>query len=534
MRRFIKAPLSIVCVIILGLLAQAQQRPYRGTYQSVRQTILRLETRANLFRNSIEAWSQSDTAAYATSENVNATNEDVNVIARDFADSVRSLRDRFDARQLTSYEVQHVLTHAAQIDDFVRRNSVDARSMNYWSSIRVDLNQLAYAYNLTWPQSTQYNPPSGNQPYNPPSGNQPYYPPSGNQYGLQRLSGTYRVDRSRSEDARTAINRAAFGLSPSERQRVLDNISRRMEPPEELAIDVQGRTVTMASTRAPQISFDADGRERVETSANGRTIRSRAWISGNQLTVSSTGDRGNEFTVVLQPTYDGRALNVVRRIYAPELNRSIEVRSTYNKTADVARFDIYNPERTTEYPTTAYRDFVVPDGTRVVGVLNNNLSTRTAATGNRFTLRVTEPVEFEGATIEGHVANIERSGRLTGRSIMTFDFDRISLSDGRSYRFAGLLESVSTTNGESVRVDTEGAIRDRSQTTRTEQRAAIGTAVGAIIGAIAGGGKGAAIGAILGAGAGSGSVYAEDRDNLELYSGTEMVIRAGAPSNTPR
>src|SRR5207237_2161726 len=267
MRRFITAPLSILFVIILGLLAQAQQRPYRGTYQSVRQTILRLETRANLFRNSIEAWSQSDTAAYATSENVNATNEDVNVIARDFADSVRSLRDRFDARQLTSYEVQHVLTHAAQIDDFLRRNSVDARSMNYWSSIRVDLNQLAYAYNLTWPQSTQYNPPSGNQPY---------YPPSGNQYGLQRLSGTYRVDRSRSEDARTAINRAAFGLSPSERQRVLDNISRRLDPPEELAIDVQARTVTMASTRAPQITFDADGRERVETTPTGRTIRSRA------------------------------------------------------------------------------------------------------------------------------------------------------------------------------------------------------------------------------------------------------------------
>src|SRR5437016_9992091 len=266
-RRFMRAPLSILCVIMLGLLAQAQQRPYRGTYQSVRQTILRLETRANLFRNSIEAWSQSDTAAYATSENVNATNEDVNVIARDFADSVRSLRDRFDARQLTSYEVQHVLTHAAQIDDFVRRNSVDARSMNYWSSIRVDLNQLSYAYNLTWPHSTQYNPPSGNQPYNPPSGNQPYYPPSGNQYGLQRLSGTYRVDRSRSEDARVAVDRAAIGLSRSERQRVLDNISRRLDPPEELAIDMQGSSVTMASTRAPEVTFDADGRERAETTA---------------------------------------------------------------------------------------------------------------------------------------------------------------------------------------------------------------------------------------------------------------------------
>src|SRR5436189_1028624 len=117
---------------------------------------------------------------------------------------------------------------------------------------------------------------------------------------------------------------------------------------------------------------------------------------------------------------------------------------------------------------------------------------------------------------------------------MTIDFDNIHLRDGRTYRFAGLLEGVHTTNGEIVRVDTEGAVRDQSQTTRTEERAAIGTAVGAIIGAIAGGGRGAAIGAILGAGAGAGSIYAEGRDALELYSGTEMVIRAGAPNNVPR
>jgi len=507
MRRFMTAPLSILCVIILGLLAQAQQRPYRGTYQSVRQTILRLETQANLFRDSIEAWSQSDTAAYPTSE-------DVNLMMSDFDESVRRVHERFDARQLTSYEVQHVLTHATQIDDFVRRNSVDTRSMNYWSSIRVDLNRLANAYNLTWQQSTQY------------------YPPSGNQYGLQRLSGTYRVDRSRSDDARMAVDRAAIGLSRSERQRVLDNLSRRLDPPEELAIDVQGPTVTMASTRAPQVTFDADGRERVETTPNGGTIRLRAWMSGDQMTVSSTGDRGNEFTVVMQPTDYGRSLSVVRRIYTPELNRSIEVRSTYNKSSNVARFDIYSPNTT--YPTTAYGDFVVPDGTRVVAALDRNLSTRTAAIGDRFMLRVTDPVEFQGAIVEGHVANIQRSDRLTGRSVMTLDFDRIRLSDGRGYRFAGLLESVSTTNGEPVRVDTEGAIRDRSQTTSTEQRVAIGTAVGAIIGAIAGGGKGAAIGAILGAGAGAGSVYVEGQNALELYSGTEVVIRAGAPNNIPR
>ena len=81
-------------------------------------------------------------------------------------------------------------------------------------------------------------------------------------------------------------------------------------------------------------------------------------------------------------------------------------------------------------------------------------------------------------------------------------------------------------------VDTEGTVRDSSQTKQTETRAAIGTAVGAIIGAIAGGGKGAAIGAIIGAGGGAGSVYVQGRNDLELGRGTELTIRAGAPLDT--
>jgi hypothetical protein len=41
-----------------------------------------------------------------------------------------------------------------------------------------------------------------------------------------------------------------------------------------------------------------------------------------------------------------------------------------------------------------------------------------------------------------------------------------------------------------VQVDNEGAVKeDDSQTTRTVERAAIGTAAGSIIGGIAGGGK---------------------------------------------
>jgi len=249
--------------------------------------------------------------------------------------------------------------------------------------------------------------------------------------------------------------------------------------------------------------------------------------------VTSTGDRGNEFTAIFLPLDNGRMLRVTRRIYTPELNQTVQVISMYQRTSDVARFDVFN-SNAIQYPATASGSFIIPDGARVVGTLLTPLSTRTATSGERFTMRVTEPAEFGGATIEGHVADVDRSGRISGRSVMTLDFDTISLRDGRTYQFGGLLEQVNPRNGESVRVDTEGTIRDRNQTTRTGERAAIGTAIGAIIGAIAGGGKGAAIGAIVGAGAGAGSIYVEGRNDLILDRGTELVIRAGAPSGGPR
>ncbi|MDX6446507.1 MAG: hypothetical protein QOH71_3581 [Blastocatellia bacterium] len=530
-RNFFKAAVTILCLMTMGgVLVQAQRRVTRGTSQSTnqstRQAILRLENRANIFRNSVQAWNQ---------QNVGATygnSADVDVLARDFNDGVRRLRDRFDRRLATSSDVQAVLNQATSIDDFIRRNSLDARSLNTWSSMRVDLNQLARAYNLSWQQTGSY--PSPTNPY--PSSTNPYpsngYPNTGDQYGSRLLTGTYEIDSSRSDDARRNADDATRNLAPSERRRVLDSLNQRLDPPQQLAIDIRGRSVTLASTKAPQITFDADGRERIETTPSGRTIRARATLNANQLIVSSSGDSGNEFTVTFQPI-DNQYLRVNRQVYVSGLTQPITVQSTYRKTSDVARFDIYNQQ---SYPNSSAQNgsFVVPDGTRVVGVLDDLLSTRTAAVGDRFTLRVTEPAEFDGATIEGHVSQLQRSGRLTGRSVMTLDFDNIRLRDGRTYRFAGLVEGVRTGNGDTVRVDTEGAVRDDSQTTKTEQRAAIGTAVGAIIGAIAGGGKGAAVGAILGAGGGAGSVYVEGRNDLELGRGSQVIIRAGAPLNTAR
>ena len=171
----------------------------------------------------------------------------------------------------------------------------------------------------------------------------------------------------------------------------------------------------------------------------------------------------------------------------------------------------------------------MPDGMTIVARLNDDLVTSRARSGDKFTMSVVSPSEYEGATIEGSVGNVDRGGRVTGRSEMALNLERITLRNGQSYRFEGTLESARSANGDTIRVGTEGSVREGSQTNRTVKRTAIGTAIGAIIGGIAGGGSGAAIGAAVGAGAGAGSVYVQGRNDLELMSGSELTIRSSAP-----
>ena len=429
----------------------------------------------------------------------------------DFETGLVQLRNRVNSRQVSSSDASNVLDRAALLNNFIVDRQLSYQTENNWTALRTDLDRLASAFNIAWNWSTV---------------------PGGGGSGTSRdLTGTFRLDPSRGDDVRRAVDNATRNLSLAERQRVYDSLLRRLDSPQMLAIDRRGNSVTIASTRAPQINFVADGREQVETTPGGRTVRVRANLTGDTLSITRTGERANDFTVSFDPSTDGRELLVTRTLYTDRLNQAVTVRTYYDRTSDVAQLNIYdtNREDSNTGGTTATGSFVIPDGTQLVAVLNNDLSTQNVREGDRFTMTVRSPGQYDGATIEGSVLNVERSGRITGRSQMTMDFDTIRLRDGRSYRFAGIMESVRTPNGDVVRVDNEGAVRDSDQTKQTVTRTAIGTAVGAIIGAIAGGGKGAAIGAVIGAGAGAGSVYIQGRDDLNLTAGTEVTIRATGP-----
>ncbi len=467
------------------------------------QLIRRIDTGGDTFRASLtDAFGES---RYDQTRSEGTMNDHL----RGFKNATDQLRNQFDARQPVPAYVERLLVRAGPIDTYMRNNRLTDRAQSDWSTLRGDLNQLAGAYNLASNWQVTGEPPVG---YDSDS----------------RLTGTFRLDPSRSDDPREVATRATRSLRSNQRQAASDRLLARLESPEILAIERRGSTISLASSRARQQTFEADGAPHQEQMSN-RSTQVTATLQGDLLIVSSTGYRENDFNVTFESIENGNRLRVKRQIYIERLNQPVVVNSIYNRTSEVAQWNIYNEAQPVLGNSGNNGDFIVRDGETVLAVLNNDLTTEQSKQGDRFTMTVREPGQYQGAVIDGTVGVVDQGGRVTGRSGLSLNFDTIRLRNGQTYRFAGALASVRTLNGDTVSVDNEGSAQGDNQTTQTVQRAGIGTAIGAIIGAIAGGGKGAVIGAVVGAAGGAGSVYVQGKDNLELPSGTELTIRASAP-----
>jgi YmgG-like glycine-zipper protein len=487
----------------------SSSHPYQLSDNELHQLIRKIETDGYAYRSSLT--DAFDRSGYDQTRSEARVNDSV----RDFKQATDQLRNRFDVRQLVVSDIENLLEHAAPIETFMQNNRLTERAQSDWSTLRGDLNALASAYNVsaTWPNGSA--PQLGSAPYSP----------------RNSLTGTFNVDPSRSDNPRDIADGATRNLSNTERQDVYDQILARLESPERLAIERRGSTVTIASSLAPQSTFEADGVEHQEKLADGGYARLTATLRGDQLVVSSNGYKNNDYNVTFEAIENGGRLRVRRQIYSDRLTQPVVVDSIYDRTSDVAQWNVYDSSE--QYPvssSSAGGDFIVRDGENVVAVLNTNLTTKQARAGDRFAMTVRQPGQYEGAIIEGTIAGVDRGGRISGRSTMSLNFESIRLRNGQSYKFAGIIGSVRKANGETVKVDNEGLVAEAdSQTKKTVERGAIGTAVGAVIGAIVGGAKGAVIGAVVGATGGAGSVYAQGQEDVELPSGTEITIRASAP-----
>lgn len=518
-------------ILVLATVFAAGVSAQNRNERDVRDALRSLTTNLDNFEYDLRYQMQSTSAS---NDDVQNASDEV----RALRDVIRQFQDNFDRRRENRSDVESIISSARTINENVLKSNMNRRVTEGWDNVRKQIERIASNYNITpdWdgdfdPQGVRDNSDMGNQPTI-----------------TVGLSGTYDLDFERSEKVDEVLD------SANVRGAQRDELKDKLAAPGQIAIDVRGNQVTLASTTASPVTFTADGTEKTEQGPNGRTVRLRATLSGNTLTVASLGG-DTDYTITLTSESNGRVLKVSRRITTEGIDQTIFVDSQYNKTDGVARLgiDTMNPNSgsgggysdndsgttvnnggsTTGAPTinTLPRigTFIVANGTTVSGTLENDIDTKVSQNNDRFKLTVTSPDQYRGAVIDGYIAGINRSGRVTGRSVITFNFERITLKDGKAYDFAGSLQSATDLNGKIIKVDTEGTAKGGSQTKESVKRGGIGAGLGALIGAIAGGAKGAAIGAIIGGGAGAGSTVLTGREDVKLQKGSKLTILSSSP-----
>ena len=168
--------------------------------------------------------------------------------------------------------------------------------------------------------------------------------------------------------------------------------------------------------------------------------------------------------------------------------------------------------------------FSVPDDIALRIRLDDTLTSVDSEVGDPFSATVVDNGDYQGARVYGHIADIDLSGRIKGRTTMMLRFDRLVMPDGRRARIhAEIIELYHAPSGEKVGV--EGAIESGGRGRKSIEHTVIGAGAGALLGGIFGGGKGAGIGSIIGGAGGLGTTAFHGRQKITLSSGQEMLIR---------
>lgn len=490
------------------------QATYSATPRQMRELFTRLKQRDLAFRQSYEAWNNQ----FDRPSNPGAS-YDISKSLTDFDVAV----DNLSRNYRTGASVDDVLSAATPINRFIADNRTNADVKAKWNLVRTDLDTLAGYYSVRWAWD------AGGGGFGGGNGGGNGGGIGGGQLGSleTRLTGTYRLNASRSDDVSTIVDRALTNANydATRQDRVRRGLERRLSAPDTLVFEMRGQQITMAGATGQTVTLNANGAKQTETSPNGRTVTTSVTATDRDLTINYVGDRTNDYYVSFMPMKNGQ-LQVTRRVYLGEQNETVTATSFYDKTSPVPQWTSNGVGSNTTPGGLNVNAFLIPNNTPIIATLDSPLSTRTAQTGDRFSMTVTSPSQFDGAVIEGTVAS-HRSGATTGRANLSLNFSAIRLGS-KTYNFAGIVDQVTNPNGDVLNVNNGGVVRDSSQTTRPIPQSGIGGILGGILGAIAGAGSSAETGAPVSSG--TGTVVLQGRTNLDLAAGSEFSIMATAPT----
>lgn len=165
----------------------------------------------------------------------------------------------------------------------------------------------------------------------------------------------------------------------------------------------------------------------------------------------------------------------------------------------------------------------VPEGTELVVMFLDGVSSAASIPGDTFRARVTQdvfqdsiPVIPAGSVITGTVLEAVSLKKIGGKARLALEFKRLELTSGRT-----------------VLIDASFAGEGKSETKKDAATIGGATAGGALLGRIVGKGdkkKGALIGAIVGAAAGTAVAAKTEGEEVELPTGTEIVLVLNSPA----
>jgi type IV secretion system protein VirB10 len=135
-------------------------------------------------------------------------------------------------------------------------------------------------------------------------------------------------------------------------------------------------------------------------------------------------------------------------------------------------------------------DLSVPAGTMLHCRTIQTLTTKLNLQGDAFTMSLAEPVSLDGrvaipvgSTLAGHIARMERPGRIKGVGQMRLTVEQITLPDGRSFPLGATLMTVYGVDKVKV-VGSEGLIKGPSSRFPDFEEIGAGTAGGTLLGLI--------------------------------------------------
>jgi hypothetical protein len=195
-------------------------------------------------------------------------------------------------------------------------------------------------------------------------------------------------------------------------------------------------------------------------------------------------------------------------------------------------------------PLAASMAQVVPDGTTLRMILNDELSTKDNQVGDKFTAELAAAVVVQGdtvlpvgTTVEGTITKLEKAKRLAGlqgKASLVLSFDRVRVSGGEVPMAATLVgvydpidpakqrQEIEEAKKRDEKVKEEGELEAKTDVKDIATKGAIGVAAGTVLGAIFGN---VSRGVLLGSIGSAVAILAPKGKEVTLKKGTGLEVR---------